>query len=169
MSISSSPQSLFSAFALVAVPFISSTKFFDDEVIYLTDENSDEPVTWYDMEDELTIDLEGVVSETGKNYSFALKAAKAGWFDITITASSDAGELAQIPVTLFLMGTPSGTYTWNGTGGKPVSITREAPVFSRFTAVRMYFAQNGLKLHSISFRLARPAGNIDIAFVAEEK
>ncbi|NLT09257.1 MAG: beta-glucosidase, partial [Ruminococcus sp.] len=133
------------------------------------DENSDEPVTWYDMEDELTIDLEGVVSETGKNYSFALKAAKAGWFDITITASSDAGELAQIPVTLFLMGTPSGTYTWNGTGGKPVSITKEAPVFSRFTAVRMYFAQNGLKLHSISFKLARPAENIDIAFVAEDK
>ena len=33
MSISSSPQSLFSAFALVAVPFISSTKFFDDEVM----------------------------------------------------------------------------------------------------------------------------------------
>ncbi len=133
------------------------------------DENSDAPVEWFDLDEELTIDLEGVVSETGKNHSFALKASKAGWFDITITASSDAGELAQIPVTLFLMGTPSGTYTWNGTGGKPVSITKEAPVFSRFTAVRMYFAQNGLKLHSICFKLVRPAENIDIAFVAEEK
>ena len=88
---------------------------------------------------------------------------------MTISASSEAGELAQIPVTVFLMGTPSGTFTWNGTGGKPVEQSREMPLFSHFTAVRLFFAQNGLTLHSITFDITRPVDNIDIAFIEEDK
>ena len=86
---------------------------------------------------------------------------------MTITASSEQGELAQMPLTVFAMGTPSGTYTWNGTGGKPVAITKEIPFFSRFTAVRLYFAQNGLDLISIDFKLVREAEDISIAFGEE--
>ena len=129
---------------------------------------SDEPVVFYTLKDELTLDLEGVKSEKGRNYSFALTIEEPGWFEVTITASSEQSELAQIPVTLFLMGTASGTFTWNGTGGKAVGKSTEAPLFSRFTAVRLYFAQNGLDLHSISFRAVRKAENMDIAFVREE-
>lgn len=131
-------------------------------------EESDAPVVWYDIEDNLTIDLSDVECIKGTNHSFALKANKGGWFKITVTASSEASELAQIPLTLFLMGTASGTLTWNGTGGKPVSMSTEAPMFSRFTAVRLYFAQNGLKLHSISFKLVRAAEDMNVAFVAPE-
>lgn len=131
-------------------------------------EESDAPVVWYDIENDLTIDLSDVECIKGTNHSFALKASKGGWFKITVTASSEASELAQIPLTLFLMGTASGTLTWNGTGGKPVSMSTEAPMFSRFTAVRLYFAQNGLKLHSISFKLVRAAEDMNVAFVAPE-
>ena len=66
------------------------------------------------------------------------------------------------------MGTPSATFTWSGTDGKPVSYTREVPVFSRFTAVRMYFAQNGLDLIRIHFRRTRTAESMDLAFVNGE-
>ena len=70
---------------------------------------------------------------------------------MTIAASSTQSELAQIPLTLFTMGTAVANYTWNGTGGQPVSIRKEVNLFSAFTAVRIYFAQSGLKLHSIRF------------------
>ena len=60
-------------------------------------------------------------------------------------------EEIKIPVTLFSMGTASGTFTWNGTGGKPVSYSTEIPLFSHYSAMRLYFAQNGLTLHEISF------------------
>lgn len=132
------------------------------EIIGRDDSENEEsaPVIWYDIDKKLTIDLEGVKSQKGSNYSFALKVSQTGWYNVTITASSDAGELAQIPVTLFLTGSASGTFTWNGTDGKPVSMTKEAPMFSHFTAVRLYFAQNGLDLHSITFELSRPSGNI---------
>ena len=97
-----------------------------------------------------------------------MTVAQNGWYNVTITASSEQSELAQIPLTVFAMGTPSGTYTWNGTGGKPVPVTKEIPFFSRFTAVRLYFAQNGLDLVSIVFDLVRAAEDIAIAF-GEEK
>ncbi len=129
---------------------------------------NDSDVEWYDVDGSFTLDLTGVKSEAGKNYSFALNVSRPGWYKITVTASSEASELAQIPLTLFLMGSASGTMTWRGTNGEPVSCSTEAPVFSRFTAVRLYFAQNGLNLHSVSFELSRPAEDMSIAFVAEE-
>ena len=87
---------------------------------------------------------------------------------MTITASSEQSPLAQIPVTVFAMGTAVGTFTWSGTDGKPVSFTLEMPIFSRFTAIRLYFAQNGLDLHSVEFELVKTVENMDIAFAAEE-
>jgi beta-glucosidase len=69
-----------------------------------------------------------------------------GPYRFTLTASSEAGELAQIPVTVFIMGTASGTFTWNGTGGKAVSFSGESYFFNRFTTIRLYFALGGLDL-----------------------
>jgi len=71
----------------------------------------------------------------------------------TLTASSDAGELAQIPVTVFCMGTVVGTFTWNGTGGAPVSFFGNTYMFSRYTTVRLYFAQGGLDLVNMEFEI----------------
>ena len=45
----------------------------------------------------------------------------------------------------------SGTFTWNGTDGKPVSYEKEIPMFSPFTSIRLFFAQSGLKMLSIRF------------------
>ena len=131
------------------------------------DDASDEPVVFYEIEDNFKLDLSGVKSEKGKNHSFALIINKQGWYDVTITASSTQSPLAQIPVTIFAMGTASGTLTWNGTDGKPVALNCEIPFFSRFTAIRLYFAQNGLDLHSIEFRLVREADDMDLAFAED--
>lgn len=140
------------------------------EIINRPDEemDSDEPVIFYDIEKKFELDLSGIKSVQGKNYSFALNVATTGFYKVTITASSTQSSLAQIPVTLFLMGTANGTFTWNGTDGKPVAMENEVPVFSHFTAVRLYFAQSGLDMHSIKFELVRPAENLEVAFKKEE-
>ena len=108
-------------------------------------------VVFYDVDGDFTLDLTGVKSERGRSYVFALNILSPGWYEITVTASSTASELAQMAVTLFAMGTASGTFTWNGTGGRPVSYANKVPMFSRYTAMRLYFAQNGLDMHSIHF------------------
>lgn len=114
-----------------------------------------EPVVFYDLYQDqgLELDLSEINTDKGKSYSFALTVHDTGYYNVTLTASSDAGELAQIPVTLFSLGTAQGTFTWNGTGGKPVSFTKEVPYFSRFTTMRLYFANSGLKMHSIKIEI----------------
>lgn len=112
---------------------------------------SDKPVKFYEINETFSLDLTDVKAEKGTEHSFALTVNKPGWYKVTITASSTQSELAQIPLTLFTMGTANASFTWNGTNGKPVSFSNEIPMFSHFTAVRMYFAQSGLDLISIEF------------------
>ena len=109
-------------------------------------------VVFHDVEKEFTLDLTGVQSERGKNYVFGLNVLTPGWFDVTVTASSTAGELAQMAVTLYATGTASGTFTWNGTNGEPVSFTNRVPLFSKYSVLRLYFAQNGLDMVSVHFK-----------------
>ena len=114
---------------------------------------SQEEVPCYHVVDELTVDLRGVKAERDSSYSFVMDLETLGEYRFTLTASSNAGELAQIPVTVFCMGTASGTFTWNGTGGEPVSFSGSTYMFSRYTTVRLYFAQGGLDLVDIKFEL----------------
>ena len=132
------------------------------------EEDSNEPVIFYDIEKYLKIDLSDVKCIKGQNHAFALTLKEPGWYKVTVTASSTQSPLAQIPLTIFGMGTPCGTLTWNGTDGKPVSLSCEIPLFSRFSAIRLYFAQNGLTLHDISFELVKAAENMDLAFASED-
>lgn len=126
-----------------------------------SDKSNDEPVVFYDIDKELTLDLSGINTDKGTNYSFALTVNNPGYYKVTLTASSTQSELAQIPVTLFVMGTASGTFTWNGTGGEPVSFTTEIPMFSHFTAFRLYFAQSGLDMKNINFTITGREVSID--------
>lgn len=127
--------------------------FEEVEIINRPEEDmpSDEPVVFYDLDNSITLDLRGVKSERGKSYSLALIVNNPGWYNLTVTASSEQSELAQIPVTVFTMGTANAVFTWNGTGGMPVSYTKEVPFFSHYMAVRLYFAQNGLDLMELKF------------------
>ena len=106
-------------------------------------------VEYFKVGEDTTIDLSKVCTDKGTSYAFVLDMEKLGFYRATITASSEQSELAQIPVSLFALGIPIGTMTWNGTNGEPVSMSREFPIFSRFEALRLYFAQSGIKLHSI--------------------
>ncbi len=113
-----------------------------------------ENVKFYKLERSAEISPDDIVSDKGSSYIFAVDTEPLGMYDITVTASTDTDDpLAQIPLTVFSMGTPCGAYTFNGTGGKPVSFTCKSYFFSRFTTIRLYFAQSGLKIHSIRFDL----------------
>ncbi len=111
------------------------------------------PVEFYELTDELTVPLTDVPAQKGTSCSFGLTVEKVGFFEYTVTASAEGGSLAQIPLTVFSMGTASGTFTWNGTDGKLVSFSGKMPLFSRFTTIRLYFAQNGLHLDNMHFKL----------------
>ena len=106
----------------------------------------------YTVDRELTIDLCDVKTARNAEHSFTLDVTYPGVYKVTLTASSQQSELAQMPVTVFGSGTAWGTYTWNGTGGRPVSHTVEQVyMFSRFTVLRLHFGLGGLDLISMKF------------------
>ena len=115
---------------------------------------SDIAIEYYEISDGvLEIMGENINTKKGTSYSFEVGISDKGFYNVTITASSEQSELAQIPVTFFNTGSVCGMYIWNGTDGKPVSITKNIAMFSRFNPIRLYFAQNGLKIHKIRFEL----------------
>ncbi len=109
----------------------------------------------YTLDGELTIPLDDIRADRGSNCVFVLDIKKFGDYEVTMTAASDSGELAQIPVTMFVLGIAWGNFTFNGTGGEFVQITRNTQFYSRYTTIRLYFAQGGLTLKDIRFRLTR--------------
>lgn len=128
--------------------------------------DSDTPVEFFELTDGMVLPLDQIQTGKGTNYPFALTVNDPGWYRVTLTASSGLSELAQIPVTLFCMGTASGTFTWNGTGGKPVSFRNTLPIFSHYTAMRLYFAQSGLRMESIKFE--KLAGAADVTNMTDK-
>ena len=110
-------------------------------------------VKFYELDGYLTINQEDICTDKGTNHSFGLDIKTMGKYRMTLTASSTQSEVAQIPVTLFSLGTAYGTFTWNGTNGLPVSFEADIPLFSKYTNLRLFFAQGGLKMHSITFEL----------------
>ncbi|WP_160670925.1 glycoside hydrolase family 3 protein [Clostridium sp. C8-1-8] len=110
----------------------------------------------FDMEykkiDEITtISLEGINTDRGSSYLMGITLAKMGNYRISLTASSTASEIAQIPVTLSRSGSDIGTYSFNGTGGEKVTLSRETYMFGVNHYMKIYFGQSGLKVHSITF------------------
>ena len=109
------------------------------------------------LDGEVTIPLDGVSAKRGDSFVFVLDIKQFGEYDASITASSDSSELAQIPITMFVLGIAWGNYTFNGTGGKDVTVSRKTMFYSRYTTIRLYFGQSGLKPENITFRLTKKA------------
>ena len=102
--------------------------------------------------DELVIDLTYKECKANTNYVIALDVKEFGAFKASLTGSSDLNELAQLPVTMFFQGIPMAGFTFNGSKGKEVTITKEIPLFTRFSICRLFVASNGLKLKEIRIK-----------------
>lgn len=125
------------------------------EIINREDETEEldmENVVTHYLDEELYVSLEEASAEADSSYVFLLDLAQPGCYEVTMTASCNLSSLAQVSATLFYTGIPSGTFTWNGTEGKPVAITKEVNLFSRYSTMRIYFPRKGLKPESISFK-----------------
>lgn len=103
--------------------------------------------------EEFSYSLEGEYSGIGANFLFGFDIAQKGKYEVTLTGSSELGELAQIPCTLFVSGIPTASFVFNGTGGKDVDVVRTSLVLSRFAVFRLNVGQDGVKLKNIRFKL----------------
>ena len=110
-------------------------------------------LTYYPVEKEISIDLSGESMKKGSSIDFALDLANPGTYRVELTAKSGLSELAQIPVTLSIQGTPRGVYTFNGTGNQWVTQMKRIDLDMKYPVTKIYIAQNGLQLKEIKFIL----------------
>lgn len=121
---------------------------------------ADQDVVYYRIDGELTINLESLNAVKGTDFVFALDMEQVGGYRVQLTASSELGELAQIPVTLFYQSTPNAVFTFNGTGGKQHSIEKKTVLKTKYSVLRLYFGQNGLTPKEIRFTFDKPLEEI---------
>lgn len=132
-------------------------------------DEQEQAVIYYRVEREITIDLEEAAAEKGSDFVFALDCSEVGGYRVSLTAKSELGELAQMAVTLFYQSVPNAVFTFNGTGGSWHTIEKKVILKNKYSALRLYFAQNGLTPKEIRFQFDRPLEEIpdDDAYMIE--
>ncbi|MCI7566433.1 MAG: glycoside hydrolase family 3 C-terminal domain-containing protein [Treponema sp.] len=114
---------------------------------------------------ELELDLTYQESKAKTNYTLAFDVSDLGTYEVSLTGSSDLGPLAQIPLTIFFQGFPVASFTFNGTDGKDVTLTKKLIFPTRFCVNRLYVASNGVKLKSLKLKyISSKADSADIGF-----
>lgn len=103
------------------------------------------------LDGNLSLDLTYQECKANTNYIMALDVQKIGTYEVTLTGSSDLDQLAQLPCTIFYQGIPAASFTFQGSNGKEVSITKKFILPNRFAVCRLQVASNGLKLKDIKF------------------
>lgn len=95
-------------------------------------------------------DIDNVVGEAGKAVVFDLEFSRNGKYELEITYSSESGELAQLPVSIYYNGMYVTTASVKGTQGEVKTITHTmAYIQGRRFFFRFVFGSNGLKLHHL--------------------
>jgi len=126
-------------------------------VVFLNRPEEDEPddltnMQYIPVDEYFEMDLTYKKSKKGTNYVIPINMKHAGTYEVTLSGSSMANEVAQIPCTLFGLGTVFGTFTFNGTGGKEVTLKRKCLGYGRNVLFRIRVGGNGVDLTKFTFR-----------------
>ena len=127
------------------------------------DDFDPEQVVYYPVQDGTCIDFSAVDTSKGAYFNFALDVQQYGAYHFEMTAKSDLGELAQIPITVFCRSTPMAVITYNGTGGAWSTKTAKILLGTKYIMLRLYFGASGLELRDLKFVYERDMGpDLDI-------
>ncbi len=129
----------------------------DEKVEIINRPKSEDDISLDDIEftvlgKDQTFDLTYQQCKSGTNYILALDVQNPGTYEVSLTGNSNLSELSQLPCTLFIMGIPIASFTFNGSGGKDVTITKKISFRTRFYVSRLLCAENGLNLKDIRFK-----------------
>ena len=123
--------------------------FKDDDVEVDSD-------VFYTLDDEEVVIPCDAKTARGQDFVFGITSSKAGHMELEFTASSRLGELAQIPMTLYVTSIPFAVITWNGTNGEDVKKSVECPMYSKNCVFRAHFTTGGVTIKSLKFKYLRP-------------
>ena len=105
---------------------------------------------YQEVDRDTPLDISGISTEKGASSVLGVKLLHQGIYAIQIKARCDAGELAQVPMSIFMNHGVVITFTINGTQGEWVVRSSDLGEF-RFPHqyLKFYFGQSGLKLGEV--------------------
>ncbi len=107
--------------------------------------------------DSVVIDGSQMDTSRGSSVQFGVITNRMGAYDITFRMKADAGDLAQLPITVFLNNTVKGTITINGTRGEWIEHTLSlGRMMGASVYLKLYFAQSGIEIDTITVSYAGP-------------
>jgi beta-glucosidase len=106
------------------------------------------------MDDEVTIECKTKTSR-GKDFVFGITCERQGYYSLEFTGYSNLGELAQIPMTVYITSIPCAVITWNGTNGEPVTKSCECMMYAKNCVFRAHFASGGVTITSLKVKYLR--------------
>ena len=112
-------------------------------------------IAYRSVGEELTIPGDEIRTEQGSSTVIGLFISDFKNYALEMKVRSDAGEVAQIPVSVFMDGNLAGSMTINGTGGRWIQL--EQPLGYLFGSnhfLRFYFAQSGMEVDYVKVRPA---------------
>lgn len=106
------------------------------------------------IDQSLSLDLSDLKTNKGETSLFGLSFKERGFYDISFRMRVHGGELAQVPLTLFVGSKVLTTITRNGTKGEWVEEKRDLGLmFMPNAYLKLYFAQSGMEIEEITITL----------------
>ncbi len=110
-------------------------------------DNCSPDLSYIQVEQEACLDVTGIRTDKGSEAMFGLELARYGLYTLSMKMKSDSGEVAQLPISVFINGNLEKTLTINGTNGKWISRAFDiGPFKSRYAHMKLYFGQSGMEL-----------------------
>lgn len=109
---------------------------------------------FYDMTKIEEVDLSQMDTTKGKSTLIGVHTNDRGNYKLTLEMKADGGELAQVPVSIFVNNVLLSTITINGTG-EWHTVEKICSTRNRNSYIKFYFAQSGMKLGKMTFKLVK--------------
>ena len=98
------------------------------------------------------MDITKLNTEKGANTLFGLSYKKFGLYQLVVRVKSDANEVAQIPMSIFIDGNLRGMIMINGTNGEVIEMRQDIGVlWGGSNYLKLYFGQSGMDIEEIRF------------------
>lgn len=99
---------------------------------------------------EITLDTKDISTKKGNSLLYMLEIPQKGNYSISFQMKSNAGGLAQIPMSVFINNQLNKTITINGTNGEWITKETEFEVFVALDHyLKLYFGESGMELGEI--------------------
>ena len=109
------------------------------------------------IDDGAPLDLAKLDTEKGASTVFGIRYTKNGKYKLSMRVKADAGEVAQIPMSIFIDGMLRGMIMINGTNGETITAEQDISVlFGGTNYLKLYFGQSGMEIEEIRLICTEP-------------